>query len=428
VQRGRRESPSTLRTLRAPSAELASAKPPRALALFREQAVAAHLATLRDSEVLRVAPPWVRGLVGFASLLTAVLLAAAFVVEVDQTARGRGVLRVAGGMQTVASQAAGTVLEIGARSGDVVRAGDLLVRVDSTATKTALLEAERHIERADEDVTTFIARRDKEQTARRALLGQRASLLRKRVQSQNVSASKLEEHLGSFDRLVAEGLAPAMDRAGHEREIASARRTSLQLEEEIATTNLQAVNTEAELAAELDRRKAEARRARDRRDALAFQLAQTEVRAPRAGRLEAMVAKAGEVVTVGGAIARLVPEGGARQVVVFLPEADRAFLREASDVRIELDQLPSGEFGALRAVVKRIATDLASPADVTDALGDARLEGPAYRVELELASDGAAAQLEPFLRPGSQVTARFVLRKRRLASLLFSPLKKWLDR
>ncbi len=397
---------------------------PSKRAIFREQAVSAHLASMRESEVLRVAPPWVRGLVGVASALTALLLLATFLVEVDQTARGRGVLRVAGGMQTVSSQTSGVVLDVGARSGDMVPAGALLVRVDSTTTKTALLEVERQIARADEEVATFLARRDKEQAARLALLGQRAGLLRKRMQSQNASVAKLHERLASFDRLVAEGLAPALDRAGPEGELAAAQRTSIQLEEEISATRLQAVNIAAELASELDRRKAEAKKARDRRDALAYELAQTEVRAPRAGRLEAMVVKTGDAVTVGAALARLVPEGGPRQVVVFLHEADRAFLREGADVRIELDQLPEGEFGGLTAHVARIATDLATPDDVRDALGEGKLDGPTYRVELEIANDDAVRRLDRLLRPGSQVTARFVLRKRRLASLLFAPLKR----
>lgn len=394
---------------------------------FREPAVAAHLARVRESEVLRVAPPWVRGMLVVASLAASVLVASTFVVDVDQTARGRGVLRTSGGVQTVAAQTSGTVIDVGARSGEAVTRGALLVRVDSTPTKSALLEAERRIARAEADVAAFGARRDKEQAARLSLLGRRTVLLQKRAESQRASVARLEQHLAAFDRLAGQGLAPANERSVPEGELASAQRTVIQLEEEVAATRLQGANIQAELGTELDRLRAEVQRAKDQRDTLAFQLEQTEIRAPGEGRIEAMVVKPGESVAVGAPIARLVPDGAPRQVVVFLPEADRAFLHEGAFVRLELDQLPAGEFGALRARVTRIGQDLATPADVSDALGQARLEAPAYRVELEIVGDDVARRLDRWLRPGSQVTARFALRRQRLAALLFSPLKRWFE-
>lgn len=396
-------------------------------ALFREQAVEAYLAQMRDNEVLRVAPPWARSVLATACVVIVALFAATFVVEVDQTGRGRGVLRVAGGVQTVTSQTTGSVLELGARSGDGTSAGALLVKVDSTATKTALLEAERQIARAEEDVATFTARRDKEQAARIGLLGQRAALLAKRAQSQRSSVEKLRERLSTYDHMVAEGVATALDRGAVEAEVAAGQRSALALDEEISATHLQSASITAELGQELDRRRAELARARDRRDALAYQLQQTEIRAPRTGRVEAMVVKVGDAVQVGTPLARVIPDGAPRQVVVFLPEADRAFLTEGADVRVELDQLPVGEFGGLHARVTRIARDLATPAEIGEALGEAKLEGPTYRVELDIEGREVTEKVDRLLRPGSLVTARFVLRKRRLATLLFEPLKRFLD-
>lgn len=396
-------------------------------AIFREQAVEAYLSSMREGEVLRVVPPWSRTILGVASVIVALALGSAFVVKVDQTGHGRGVLRVAGGVQAVASQTTGVVLELSSRSGDIVPAGALLAKIDSTATKTALLEAERQIARAEEDVAAFVARRDKEQAERIGLLKQRAGLLQKRAQNQNAAVGRLRDRLATYDRLVAEGLASALDRGAVENEVGAAQRSSLQMEEEISATRLQIANISAELATDLDRRKAEARKAKDRRDALAFQLAQTEVHSPHSGRLEAMVVKVGDSVAVGTPIARIIPEGAPRQVIVFLPEADRAFLREGAEVRIELDQLPSGEFGSLRANVARIASDLATAAEITEALGETKLDGPTYRVELEIQDGEIIKKLDKLLRPGSLVTARFVLRTRRLATLLFEPLKRFLD-
>ena len=396
-------------------------------AIFREQAVAAYLASMRESEVLRVSPPWSRGIMRVATVLVALALIAMFIVKVDQTGHGRGVLRVAGGVQAVASQTTGTVLELGARSGEVVPAAALLAKIDSTTTKAALLEAERQIARAEQEIADFVAHRDNEQAARVGLLKQRAGLLQRRVQNQNATVTRLRGRLATYERLAAEGLASALDRGAVENEVAAAQRSSLQLEEEISATRLQIANISAELATELDRRKVELQKAKDRRDALAFQLEQTEVRAPRSGRLEAMIAKVGDTVAIGTPIARLIPEGAPRQVVVFLPEADRAFLHEGAEVRVELDQLPLGEFGSLRGSVTRIASDLATPAELAEALGETKVDGPTYRIELEIKNSETVEKLDKLLRPGSLVTARFVLRTRRLATLIFEPLKSFLD-
>lgn len=399
----------------------------RAQALFREQAVQSYLASMRESEVLRVAPPWARGVLLVATLLVTAAIAGTFVVKVEQTGRGRGVLRVAGGVQGVTSQVTGVVLELGARSGDVVPAGSVLVKIDSTPTKTALLEAERQITRAEADVTSFGARRDREQANRITLLRQRAGLVGRRAQNQRATVIRLKQRLATFDKLVSEGLASSLDRQAVEGEVAAAQAQAIALEEELSNTNLQASSIAAELASELDKLTAEVQKAKDHREAISFQLRQTEVRSPRAGRLEALLAKVGDTVAVGAPVARLVPEGAPRQVVVFLPESDRAFLTEGAIVAVELDQLPAGEFGSLRAKVARIASDLATNAEIGEALGETKLEGPTYRIELELQDGDVVRRLDTLLRPGSLLTARFVLRKRRLATLLFEPLKHFLE-
>lgn len=419
-----------LHSPRTPHREPASEVVGRALnkrALFRASAIDAYLASTRDDEVLRVAPPWARHVLAIAGLAVVALFLTTFFVDVDQTGRGRGALRVAGGAQTVTAQTTGTVLEVAVRSGDVAAESALLVKIDSTATKTALLAADREIARAEEDIAVFEARRDKEQAARIGLLRQRAALLGKRAESQRTSNVKLAERLKTFDRLAREGLASSLDRGSAEADLATSQRGAIALEEEISAVNLQAASIAAELSAELDRKRAELQRTRDRRDALAFQLEQTEVRAPKAGRLEAVVVKVGDSITTGAPIARVIPAGAPRQVVVFLPEPDRAFLSVGSEVRVELDQLPVGEFGSLRAVVARIGADLATAAEIADAIGDGKVDGPSYRVELDLRGDQIGERLDHLLLSGSLVTARFVLRKRRLATLLFEPLKRFLE-
>jgi multidrug resistance efflux pump len=395
--------------------------------LFREQAVRSYLATMREGEVLRVSPPWARRFLVVASVTLLGLLTTSFFAMVDQTARARGTLRVAGGVQAVACQSTGVVQELTARSGDTVAAGAVLARIDSTVTKMALLDAEREIERAVESLASFTAQRDKEQAQRIKLLQQRAGLLARRTQNQRASVGRLRQRAATFTRLADEGLASSLDKGEAENDLAAAERAALELDGEISATQLQISTIAADIAAELDRRKADVRKAIDRREALSFQLQQTEVTAPRAGRLDALVAKVGDPVSVGMTIARIIPESAPREIVVFLPEADRAFLRERADVRVELDQLPAGEFGGLRGKVVRIGADLATPAEVHEALAEAKVDGPTYRLEISLEDGESVRRLDTLLRPGSLVNARFVLRRRRLATVVFAPLRRFVD-
>jgi multidrug resistance efflux pump len=420
------QAPSSERTLVIPRASIVIEKKAPSRALFREQAVHAHLASVWEGEAVRIAPAWARHVLVVASLIVTMAIGATLVLVVDQVGHGRGVLRVTGGVQSVVAEAAGSILAIEARSGDVVEAGALLARIDSTITKTALLDAEQQIARAEADVAHFTARSRKEEASRLALLEQRSVLLQRRAASQSASASHLRDRLGTFDRLVDAGVASKLDRGAAEDELATADRGTLELAEQISGTRLQASTIRAQLTAELDRLNAEVQKARNRREALVFQLQQTEIRAPRRGRLEALVVKIGDGVAVGTPIARLVPEGAPREVVVFLPEADRAFLKEGSECRIELDQLPVGEFGSLPGRVDRIASYLATPAEIAEALGNAKLDGPSFLVAVRIEKTDEVQKLDHLLRPGSLVTGRFVLRNRRLASVMFEPLKNLL--
>ena len=399
--------------------------PVKQRAIFREQAVNSYLETMRRSDVLRVAPPWARGSLAVATLLVMGALCAAFIVKIEQTARARGVLRVAGGIQAVTSQTVGVVLELDAKSGEVVDQGALLAKIDSTTTKTAILEADREVARAQEEVDRLVAHRDKEEAERVGLLKQRIGLMQARAANQGATARRLRGKLASFDRLLDAGLAPANERVAVENELAQAEQSGLALQEQVSETRLQISSISADVAKELDQKRLNVVKAKDHREALVFQLAHTEVHTPRPGRLEAIVVKPGDSVAVGTVIARLVPLGAPRQIVVFLPEADRAFLQEGSEVSIELDQLPAGEFGSLNARVARIASDLATQAEVAEALGDTKLSEPTFRVELALEDGAPLLALDKLLRPGSLVTARFVLRKRRLITLLFEPLRRF---
>jgi hypothetical protein len=48
-------------------------------------------------------------------------------------------------------------------------------------------------------------------------------------------------------------------------------------------------------------------------------------------------------------------------------------------------------------------------------------------VEIEPLQDDRFCRLVPYLRPGVLVHVRYVLRRRRLATLVLAPLRRWLE-
>jgi len=186
----------------------------------------------------------------------------------------------------------------------------------------------------------------------------------------------------------------------------------------------------AALAADEERErlklKQEGAEAHARYDRSVALLEQTVLRAPKAGVVDALLAQSGEMVTPGSALGRLVPTVAASRVVAVIEERNRAFLQSGSTVRLELDQLPPGEFGALHGSVERIGADLIPAAELRDIVG-AEAMGAWYRVEIALSDDGQARALAQYLRPGMLVTARYHLRVRRIITLALEPLRAWFE-
>jgi HlyD family secretion protein len=168
------------------------------------------------------------------------------------------------------------------------------------------------------------------------------------------------------------------------------------------------------------------RDARSKVDTANLLLLQTELRAPIDGKVESLRVHAGQTVQAGEWVARVVRDETPRSLVAFVPERDAAFLRVGAFAHVEVDKLPAGEFGLAEARVVRVGSELAEPAEVAAALGDAAPKGVHVRVELALQDGPGTARVRPYLRPGTLVTARIALRDRRLLAIVFEPARKWL--
>jgi len=400
---------------------------PKSPELFRQEALRHYLQAEEGRGLVRVSPPWTWALL--LALLSALgtALAASLVGKVEVNGRGRGILRPRTGIRVVQAKVDGTVGRIEARSGQQVRAGDVLARIEAPPVQAQLLEARRQLEavRGHYRVTTALQDRAYAEQARR--FRGREDRLKGQIDSQGQSVALLERNLGRELALEREGIvsAAAADRA--REALAQGRRQLARLEQSLEQAAQEWAALDHARQESLWQRGQTIRQAEVRAEALGFAAGQALLTAPEEGVVESMLVKPGEGVRAGQAICKLVPQAAPLHVVAFLEEKDRAFVKAGDEVRLELDQLPYAEYGTLRARVERISTDLASPFEIHEALGDNALpDRPTFRVELELTDCAAAARAGVPLRSGMLVHARFTLRRQRLATLVLHPLRKWL--
>jgi multidrug resistance efflux pump len=397
---------------------------------WRERAEAAFEAGVPIADALHLTP--VAGWMGLAlvALATAAALCLALVARVEVTARGPAALRAAQGTVIVLAEATGLVTVVHVRSGERVAAGQALIALDVTASRAALEESEKRLHFADDRAAQARARLDALSADRRALLQRRAQLLEERIASHAKSVQRYEQRMKDFEALRERGFVSVHARDDAADRLDEAQRQRLALMEELARVRGELGELATQRENELLRLDAERATAQGQRDAARTMLRQGLALAPQAGVVESVVVHQGEAVQAGMVVARIVPDDAPDRVVGFIAERDRAFLAVGAPVRIDVRQLPAGEFGSLDGRVARIGADLAGTAEIRNVLGDSGV-GPGaqahYRVEIELLPTERVRRLRPYLRAGMQADVRFTLRERRVITLVLEPLRRWLQ-
>jgi multidrug resistance efflux pump len=393
---------------------------------FREEAVQAYLQGEPEGGILRVAAPraWVLFWILCAVVTTLVL--GSFIGQVELTSRGRGIIRPIGGVRPLTTLIAGTVAEVFVASGDAVVEGQILARLESAALEAELHTTEQGLAIAEADLHRFVVERSRHFDDRASLLEQDGELLRRRIKSQDATIARLEARAPSLDKLRENGLLTAQAHDDTREQLEQARRERLGLQEALAQSALQGSTLHSSKTDERWRLEQAVVSVQAKRDALAFALTQTNVVAPQAGYMEAVLVRPGDQVAVGAPVGKLLPSRLPSQIVSFLPEKDRAFVRTGQLVRVEVDQLPYSEFGPLTARIGYISQDLASPYEVRDAFGESvQVPGPTFRVELEFSQTDTLNQVASMLRPGMLGDVRYTLRRRRIITLVLDPLLRW---
>jgi len=394
---------------------------------FRPEALEHYLEAEEGRALARMAPPWAWSLLAIVLAALGAGFAAACLGHVEVKGRARGILHPVTGIPMVICQVEGTVSHVGVHSGQRVAAGAELLRIEAPSLQARRFEAARTAASVKAGFRDGNRHQDAAHERQCALLDRRRASLEAQASSQRRSVERFARRVAAVQRLLQEGVASA-DRLEEIREDLDQAQRALQgVEQALDQVRQERAAVDHQRQDLLWRREQTIRDAETQERALAFLLDQTVVRAPREGIVEALLVKPGDVVGPGRPLGKVVPEGIPLRAVCFLDEKDRAFVKAGDPAVLELEQLPYAEYGTLGARVLRISSDLASPHEVAEALGEGQgLAGPAFRVELEVTEAGAACRAGVALRSGMLLRARFTLRRQRAITLLLEPLRKWL--
>ncbi|WP_375138198.1 HlyD family secretion protein [Stutzerimonas azotifigens] len=227
----------------------------------------------------------------------------------------------------VASKLAGRLLDILVDEGDFVEAGQTLARMDTQVLEAQLSQAEAGVRKAQNAIRTANAQvtlRISEKATAEAVVHQRQAELeasRKRHQrTETLVARNALARQQLDDDLAAYQSAQAA--------LSAARSQVLSAQAGIEAAQSQVIEAESAQEAE----QASVRR-------LQADIEDSQLKAPRAGRVQYRIAQPGEVLAAGGRVLNLVDLNDV-YMNVFLPAQQAGRVALGSDVRLVLDAAP----------------------------------------------------------------------------------------
>jgi membrane fusion protein, adhesin transport system len=344
---------------------------------------------------------------GVLGVVVALALVLSFTVHIDVAVRGSGVLEPER-IWPIRSLEAGVVREIRVGTGDAVREGEPVLRLDTLLLGAALAEAEARYRSGEIDLRKAsseapLERRQQAQRVEQAgarLVGARAALLQRMVESD------LGTNVDSLLAAYRVGTHIALDQAV--AEVRSAEAEGRLAREQVARVGLSRFD-EASARVGQEQLDGQIRTLRER-------LRRLDVTAPVSGVVltEQVERLLGASVREGEVLLEMADTDRWR-AVLFVREADVHRIRIGDPVKLEVLALRTEHGGVLGARVAHVAAD---PAAAGEGGAGAGARPGTYRVIAELEGDAIAAIGAERLRRGYSVQGRIITRSGRIADVL----------
>jgi membrane fusion protein len=350
-----------------------------------------------------------------------------------------GQLTPSAGILTLSAKTTGTVARTMVHEGEQVEAGQPLIEVSADLVSASMGDTRAVVSarlRAQEaQVRTTMANLQPQADAQAMDLHARIGMLQ-------AQARQIDGQL-TLQRQQAETTAHLLKKAEplHQRGIISTvefdkyQATALSQQAGIKTLRRQRLDTQQQLSALQAKLKqlpldtaAKANQLRGQLAQLDAQLAQNEaargtvLRAPLAGIVSTLLAKAGQTVADGQPVLSIVPRGAKLEAQLLVPSSAIGFVTPGNQVVLRYRAYPYQKFGQQYGKVVQVSRSALGHAEASKLLGR-NVAIPLYRVLVALDHQTIDAYGKPEgLKPGMALDADILLDRRTLWQWVFEPL------
>lgn len=352
-----------------------------------------------------------------------------------------GIVQPASGATRVATLTPGTIAEVYVTDGQLVGAGDPILRISAdpslpmdgseTATLSSLVhpqtqnEIEAMAEQAEARTAADSRNLDDLQARRQGLMSDK-SWLAASIELQARRVDLAQETVDAARVLLDRGLFSALQLRQREDALITATQGLESLRRDRSQNEVairQIAVEEDRLNAQLRETRAQIRVERARFEQRHAEQIATEgavVVATSAGRVTALQGQVGSNVQPGKVLAMVIPQGASFKAELWVPSRAAGFIREGDAVRLMYDAFPYQKFGVGRGTVDRIEGAPVEPADLNVAVNT---DEALYRVVVTIADpamDGYGRRWA--LTPGMRLSADLILDERPLWEWLLDPI------
>ncbi|MCL2345075.1 MAG: HlyD family type I secretion periplasmic adaptor subunit [Desulfobulbus sp.] len=399
------------------------------------------------------------------------LLAWALLGRLDIVAVADGKLVPASYLKIVQPSEAGIVKAILVREGDKVRAGQVLMRMDTLITEADLesitteetrkrlalarIDAELsgqpfhpEIEAPAALIRETSAQYQANRDALAAALAEERSRLGKAKQELAAARQQktrlvavlpyYQDQDNAYQKLVKAGFAGVLlggdkrrERIEKEQELATQEHLIASAQAGIEQSEKKLRQIEADYRRQLHAERHEEQSQLDKLDKelekMQHRRELMELKAPQDGIIKDLATHtAGTVVQPGTVLASLVPQDEPLRVEVWVSNEDIGFVRPGQPVKLKFAAYPFQKYGMGHGVVDYVSADAQSEEEVRDSGSQAGRQRP-LRYKALVAMDASALEMEQIRYPlsvGMQTTAEILLGDRTVAEYLLSPVQK----
>ncbi|MCJ2185731.1 HlyD family secretion protein [Novosphingobium beihaiensis] len=242
----------------------------------------------------------------------------------------------------ISAKTPGRIKDIIAEEGQLVKAGDVVAHMDTDSLHAQLSEAEAQLAQATNAIRIAeaqVVQRQSERSAAQATVRQREAEL-----------SAARKRFRRSETLAQEGATPVQERDDNEAAVEGAQAAVEAARAQFASANAGIAAARSQVIGA--RSNVDAARATIAR--IKVDIDDSDLRAPRGGRIQYRVAQPGEVVAAGGRVMNLVDLSDV-YMTFFLPETVAGRVRIGSEARLVLDALPGRVIPAKISFVADVA-------------------------------------------------------------------------